>query len=69
MRRTLMTMRFARLATLFMAVAIMGANLFVQSWTLRWISLSLGVVWLSLFAVYTYYVSRARKRFSRARFA
>jgi ABC-type bacteriocin/lantibiotic exporter with double-glycine peptidase domain len=69
MRRTLMTMRFARLATLFMAVALVGTNLFVQSWTLRWISLGLGVVWLSLFAVYAYYVSRARKRFSHARFA
>jgi hypothetical protein len=68
MRRTMMTLRFARLATALLFVILLLVNLFVQSWEIRLATSAILVVWIGLFIAYIYYVSKARKRFSSAQF-
>lgn len=63
-RKTMITLRIARLATTLLVVALLFVNVFVQSWEIRVISTVFIGLWLVLLAVYIYYSYRARKRFS-----
>ena len=65
-RKTLMTLRVARLATTFLFVILLLVNLFVQSWQIRLAASVFLIVWIVLFIVYFYYLSRVRRRFSSA---
>jgi hypothetical protein len=63
-RETMVALRIARLITTFLVVVLLFVNIFIQSWTIRLLSLGFIVVWLILMAVYIYYSYRARKQFS-----
>ena len=67
MRKTLMALRFARLAMTFLFIALLFSNLFIQSWTLRIASGAVLVVWICLFVVNIYYQSKIRRSFSQFR--
>ena len=61
--RTMMTLRIARLAMTLVVVALLFANVFIQSWTIRLISAGFIIVWLVLLVVFIYYSRKARQRF------
>ena len=63
-RNTMFTLRIARLVMTFVVLALLLANVFIESWTIRLISIGFAIVWLVLLALYIYYSSKARKRFS-----
>jgi Flp pilus assembly protein TadB len=65
-RKTMMTLRVARLATTFLFVILLLVNFFVQSWELRLAVSVFLVAWIALFIVYNYYLARVRRRFSSA---
>lgn len=67
-RKTMVTLRLARLATTFLFVILLLVNFFVHSWEIRLIASGFLVVWITLFIVYIYYLARVRRRFSSARF-
>lgn len=64
MRQSLMVLRVARLVTTFLFVALLSANVFIQSWMIRWLTGGMLVVWVALFISHFYYGSKVRKRFS-----
>ena len=65
-RRTMWTLRVARMVTTFLFVVLLLVNLFIQSWEIRLVASALLVVWIVLFLVYIYYLSRVRRRFYSA---
>jgi Flp pilus assembly protein TadB len=67
-RKTMMTLRVARLATTFLFVILLLVNLFVQSWELRLAASAFLVIWIGLFIAYIYPLARVRRRFSSANF-
>lgn len=62
-RRTMATLRIARLATTLLVVVLVLANIFIQNWTIRLISAGLIVVWLMLFVAFIYYSRKPRQHF------
>jgi len=63
-RKTMMTLRIARLATTFVFVILLLVNLFVQSWALRLAAIVFLVAWIGLFIAYIYYSAIVRRRYS-----
>jgi hypothetical protein len=68
MRKTMIALRIARLATTFLLVVLLLVNVFVQSWEIRLAASAFLVAWIGLFVVYIYYLTRIRRRFSSAQF-
>ncbi len=66
-RKTLMTLRVARLTTTFLVVALLLVNVFVQSWEIRLTASLFLAAGLVLFIAYVYHLSRVAKRFSSFR--
>jgi ABC-type multidrug transport system fused ATPase/permease subunit len=64
-RKKIMTLRLVQLAIVAFLVTMFLVNIFVQSWELRVVSAIFLVVLLLMIALQIYYLSRARKRFSR----
>jgi ABC-type multidrug transport system fused ATPase/permease subunit len=64
-RKKIMTLRLVQLAIVAFLVTIFLVNIFVQSWELRVLSAVFLVILLLMIALQIYYLSRARKRFSR----
>jgi Flp pilus assembly protein TadB len=67
-RKTMITLRVARLAMTFLFVILLLVNLFIQSWEIRLAASAFLVAWIVLFIVYIYYLARVRRRFSSAQF-
>jgi hypothetical protein len=65
-RKTMTTLRVARLATTFLFVILLLVNVFIQSWEIRLIASAFLVAWIGLFIAYIYYSVRVRKRFPSA---
>jgi hypothetical protein len=63
-RKTMTTLRVARLVMTFLFVILLLANLFIQSWEIRLAALASLVAWLVLFVAYFYYMARVRRRYS-----
>jgi hypothetical protein len=64
MRRTMMTLRIARLATTFLLVVLLLVNVFVQSWEIRVATSAFLVAWMILFIAYIYNSRRVQNRFT-----
>jgi hypothetical protein len=62
-RRNMMVLRVARVAMTLLFVALLFANLYIQSWTLRIAAAAVLVVWLSLLIANFYYQSKIRRHF------
>jgi hypothetical protein len=61
--RTMMTLRIARLAMTLVVVALLFANVFIQSWEIRAVSAGFIIVWLVLLVAFIYYSRKVRQRF------
>jgi ABC-type multidrug transport system fused ATPase/permease subunit len=64
-RSRIMSLRLVQLITIVLFVILFLVNLYVQSWELRLVSAVILVVWLLIAILQIYYLSQARKRFSR----
>jgi hypothetical protein len=63
-RNRVMTLRLFQLVTIVLFMALFLANLFIQSWGLRIVSVVVLAVWLVIAILQIYYLSRLRKRYS-----
>jgi hypothetical protein len=61
-RKRIMTLRLVQLITVIIAIAVLLANLFVQSPELRTVSAVFLVVWVLIMMLQVYYLSRIRRR-------
>jgi hypothetical protein len=64
-RKRIITLRLVQLITIVLFVTLLLVNLYVQSWELRLVSAIVLVVWLLIAILQIYFLSQARKRFSR----
>jgi hypothetical protein len=65
-RKRIMTLRIIQIVTVILFVALFLANIFIQNWELKIVSVAFLIVWLLISIVLVFYMTRARKRFSPA---
>ena len=64
-RNRIITLRLVQIVTVVLFVTLLLVNLYVQSWELRLVSAVVLVVWLLIAILQIYFLSQARRRFSR----
>ena len=63
-RKRIMTLRIIQMVTVTLFVALFLANIFIQNWELKIVSVAFLIVWLVLSIILVFCMTRARKRFS-----
>jgi ABC-type multidrug transport system fused ATPase/permease subunit len=63
-RKRIMTLRIVQMVTVILFVALFLANIFIQNWELKIVSVAFLIVWLLISIILVFYMTRARKRFS-----
>lgn len=64
LRKKVATLRLIQLIAIAIFVALFAANLFIQSWELRVLTVGVLVVWLLVAILQIYYLTKIRKRLS-----
>lgn len=63
-RKRIVTLRIIQMVTVIFFVAVFLANIFIQNWELKIVSIAFLIVWLLISIILVFYMTRARKRFS-----
>jgi hypothetical protein len=63
-RKRIMTLRIVQMVTVILFVALFLANIFIQNWELKIVSVAFLIVWLLISIILVFYMTRARKRFA-----